>query len=201
VIVMDGPEPAELAALRSEAQQANDQALVLKGFALTTVAIVVGAAVNSSSSANASLALFLGLHVVMVVLFVQVGARRRQQANIAAYLLTFATPSGGGWESRLERRRSAERRIPVDRWYMWGEGLFLIFIAGVATLGSSLTAWTGDGVGGWMQALVVVMNVGGMAFAIHEAVRRPVIGNLIDVERAKWEAVRSAESAAAPESC
>jgi hypothetical protein len=185
---------AEYSSLREEMLRANDQAMSLKGYTLASVALVVGAAVSTGVSPNTRLVLFSALQIVLLVITIQVGARRRQQASIAAYLGVFHEPDGAGWESRLRTRRSAFGATPVDLWYGWSEAAFTILIALVGLAGSIWAVAQSVDSHPAMLILAWAINSVVPSVTIWQSLSRRVVQDLMTGEIQAWESLAAAEA-------
>ncbi|MGB0113674.1 MAG: hypothetical protein WBP59_10670 [Ilumatobacteraceae bacterium] len=184
---------AEYASLRDEALRANDQSLALQGFTLASVALVVGAAVGANISAGTRVVLFSGLQIVVLLIVIQVGARRRQHATIVSYLAVFHGDDGHSWEPRLQVRRNREGPLAVDRWYGWGEAAFIVFIALVGLVGSAWALSLTDDLSPVAVVLAVVVNVVGISATLVQAIRKKYIQDLMTTEIEGWKAAARTE--------
>lgn len=187
---------AEYASLREEMLRANDQATSLKGYTLATVALVVGAAVAGDVSPNTRLVLFSALQIVLLLITLQVGARRRQQASIAAYLCVFHESQEKGWESRLRDRRTAHGPTPVERWYGWSEAAFTILIAIVGLTGSVWAVDEGVDAPSLLLVLAWLMNTIVPVATFWQSLSRRVVHDLITGENNIWQSLADAEEGA-----
>jgi hypothetical protein len=186
---------AEYTSLREETLRASDQALSLQGFTLASVALVVGAAVGVNLPGSTRLVLFSGLQIVVLLIVVQVGARRRQHATIASYLVVFHSVDGALWDSRLNQRRKLEGPLAVDRWYGWGEAAFMVFIALVGLTGTVWSISISDRLAPPVLGLAVAVNVLGVSATLLQAFRKKYIQDLMESETKAWAATAQKELA------
>jgi hypothetical protein len=195
VEVRQARELAEYASLRDEALRAVDQSLSLQGFTLASVALVVGAAVGADLGGGTRLVLFCGLQILVLLIVIQIGARRRQNATISSYLVVFHGMEGRAWESRLRERRMREGPLAVDRWYGWGEAAFTVFIALVGLVGSIWAISLSDDLNSVALGLAIAVNVLGIVAIVAQVARKKFIQDLIGTEIEGWKLASEAEAA------